>query len=114
MIRNSPRVDVVIGDLFEADAQTLVNTVNCVGVMGKGVALEFKRRFPDMFEDYKRRCERHEVKLGYPYLFRSLLPPFVLNFPTKDDWRSPARISDIVAGLEHLERNFEAWGITSM
>jgi O-acetyl-ADP-ribose deacetylase (regulator of RNase III)/uncharacterized protein YwgA len=107
-------VDVVIGDLFESPAQTLVNTVNCVGVMGKGVALEFKKRFPDMFEDYARRCARGEVKLGQPYLYRTLLPPYVLNFPTKDDWRAPARLEDIVAGLEYLEAHFRDWGITSL
>jgi O-acetyl-ADP-ribose deacetylase (regulator of RNase III) len=108
------RVDVVIGDLFESEAQTLVNTVNCVGVMGKGVALEFKKRFPEMHADYRRRCDRGEVKLGRPYLYRTLMPPFVLNFPTKDDWRSPARIEDIISGLEYLESHYEAWGISSM
>lgn len=114
MSRSNQQVDVVIGDLFESPAQTLVNTVNCVGIMGKGVALEFKKRFPDMYEDYRRRCDRREVKLGHPYLFRTLIAPFVLNFPTKDDWRSPARIEDIVAGLEYLEARYEHWGITSM
>jgi O-acetyl-ADP-ribose deacetylase (regulator of RNase III) len=57
-------VTVLIGDLFSSKTQTLVNTVNCVGVMGKGVALEFKKHFPEMFEDYEKRCKRHEVKLG--------------------------------------------------
>ena len=56
----------LIGDMFVSRAQTLVNTVNCVGVMGKGVALEFKRRFPLMFEDYVARCERKQVRLGVP------------------------------------------------
>ena len=59
----------LIGDLFASRAQTLVNTVNCVGVMGKGVALEFKKRFPAMFDDYERRCERKAVRLGEPYLY---------------------------------------------
>ncbi|MBM4351143.1 MAG: Appr-1-p processing protein, partial [Deltaproteobacteria bacterium] len=57
-------VKVLIGDLFKSKAQTWVNTVNCVGVMGKGVALEFKNHFPDMYEDYVTRCKRGEVKLG--------------------------------------------------
>lgn len=61
----------LIGDLFASRAQTLVNTINCVGVMGKGVALEFKKRFPDVFDDYAARCERKEVRLGEPYLYRS-------------------------------------------
>jgi O-acetyl-ADP-ribose deacetylase (regulator of RNase III) len=107
-------VKVVTGDLFESDAQTLVNTVNCVGVMGKGVALGFRRRFPDMYDDYLARCERGEVRLGRPYLFRRLVPPWILNFPTKDHWRSVARLSDIVRGLEYLETHYKEWGIESM
>jgi len=59
--------------------------------MGRGVALEFKRRFPEMFEDYAERCERKEVKLGEPYLYRDLGGAMVVNFPTKDHWRSPSR-----------------------
>ena len=92
-------VIVKIGDLFDSDAQTLVNTVNCVGVMGKGVALEFKNRFPDMHEDYVARCNAGQVRLGRPYLYRSLVPPWVLNFPTKDHWRSVSRLQDIQEGL---------------
>src|SRR5437667_2509521 len=102
------------GDLFESSAQTLVNTVNCVGVMGKGLALEFKKRFPDMYEDYVRRCAAGQVRLGEPYLFRALLPPWILNFPTKDHWRSVSRLADIVAGLTYLERHYRAWGIESL
>lgn len=109
-----PGVDVVVGDMFESPAQTLVNTVNTVGVMGKGVALEFKRRFPDMFEDYRRRCERGEVWLGRPYLHRRPTPPHILNFPTKAHWRAVSRLKDIVRGLEHLEQHYETWGITSL
>lgn len=107
-------VDVIIGDLFASNAQTLVNTVNCVGVMGKGVALEFKRRFPKMYEDYVARCTRHEVRLGQPYLFRHLPPPWVLNFPTKGHWRSVTKLDDIVRGLRYLIDHYEEWGITSL
>lgn len=107
-------VQVIVGDLFESNAQTLVNTVNCVGVMGKGVALDFKKRFPDMYEDYVERCARHEVHLGKPYLFRYLTPPWVLNFPTKDHWRSLTKLDDIVVGLRYLVDHYEQWGITSL
>lgn len=107
-------IKVVQGDMFESDAQTLVNTVNCVGVMGKGIALEFKRRFPEMYDDYVRRCDAHEVELGRPYLWQSLTPPFVLNFPTKNHWRSPSRLEDILRGLEYLREHYEEWGITSL
>ena len=106
-------VKVLIGDLFESKAQTWVNTVNCVGVMGKGVALEFKNRFPDMYEDYVARCKRGEVKLGRPYLFKRLVPPWILNFPTKDHWRSVANLKSIIEGLEYLLRHYKDWGIQS-
>lgn len=107
-------VRTLIGDMFESKAQTLVNTVNCVGVMGKGVALEFRRRFQDMYKDYLARCAAKKVRLGEPYLFRRLMPPWIINFPTKDDWRSVSRLSDIVAGLEYLQRHYRQWGIESL
>ncbi|MFH1009847.1 MAG: macro domain-containing protein [bacterium] len=107
-------VKVLTGDLFNSKAQTLVNTVNCVGVMGKGVALEFKNRFPDMFEDYLARCRRHEVKLGWPYLYKIHANQWILNFPTKDHWRSLSRVEDIVAGLNYLLQHYKEWGIKSL
>ncbi len=107
-------VKVLIGNLFESNAQTLVNTVNCVGIMGKGVALEFKKRFPEMFADYAERCLKKEVKLGRPYLFTALLQPWVLNFPTKDHWQSVANIDKIIEGLEYLLKKYKEWGIISL
>jgi len=107
-------VKVLIGDLFESKAQTLVNTVNCVGVMGKGVALEFRKRFPEMFEDYEQRCQRKEVRLGRPYLFKRLLPPWILNFPTKNHWRAVTNLEDIITGLDYLLAHYEQWGVASL
>lgn len=107
-------VKVLIGNIFESKAQTLVNTVNTVGVMGKGLALEFKKRFPEMFKDYADRCKRGEVRLGRPYLYIPLLPPYILLFPTKEDWRSVSRLSAIEEGLEHIKQNYKSWGITSI
>jgi O-acetyl-ADP-ribose deacetylase (regulator of RNase III)/uncharacterized protein YwgA len=107
-------IRVRVGDLFESRAQTLVNTVNCVGVMGKGVALEFRNRFTRMYADYVERWRAGQVRLGEPYLYKDLVGPWVLNFPTKDHWRSVSRLSDIEAGLEHLERHYREWGITSL
>lgn len=107
-------VTVLIGDLFESRAQTWVNTVNCVGVMGKGVALEFKKRFPDMFADYRARCQRGEVRLGRPYLYKRTVLPWILNFPTKDHWRDVAKLDAIVEGLEYLRSHYREWGITSL
>jgi uncharacterized protein YwgA len=82
--------------------------------MGKGIALEFKRRFPDMYDDYVPRCQAGEVRLGRPYLFRRASIPWILNFPTKDHWRSVARLDSIVAGLRYLKRHYRGWGITSL
>lgn len=107
-------VRVLIADLFASQAQTIVNTVNTVGVMGKGIALEFKKRFPDMYTDYKRRCDAREVRLGWPYLYRRLMPPWILNFPTKDDWRSVTRLQDIIDGMNYLEVHCKEWGIESL
>ena len=103
----------LIGDLFVSHAQTLVNTVNCVGIMGKGVALEFKKNFPEMFEDYAERCANQEVRLGEPYLFREKSGAMIVNFPTKDHWRSPSRLADIERGLDHFLSHATQWGIQS-
>jgi O-acetyl-ADP-ribose deacetylase (regulator of RNase III) len=107
-------IRVLIGDIFESKAQTLVNTVNTVGVMGKGVALGFRKRFPEMYEDYVRRCERQDVRLGRPYFYRRLVPPQVINFPTKDHWRSVSKLDDIMNGLGYLGAHIAEWGVTSL
>lgn len=107
-------INVLVGDMFASNAQTLVNTVNAEGVMGKGIALEFKKRFPAMYDDYLRRCKDGDVRLGEPYLYRGLDDHWILNFPTKDRWRSHSRIADVEAGLRHLYANYRAWGITSL
>jgi len=107
-------IQVVVGDIFESKAQTLVNTVNCVGVMGKGLALEFRRRYPEMYHDYVDRCSRHEVHLDEPYIYRYVVPPHILVFPTKEHWRSLSRLVDIEAGLAFLASHYRDWGITSI
>jgi O-acetyl-ADP-ribose deacetylase (regulator of RNase III) len=110
----SGRPSVVQGDLFASKAQTLVNTVNTVGIMGKGLALEFKKRYPAMYNDYLQRCTKHEVRLGRPYLFKQLVGPWILNFPTKDHWRSLSKLDDIIEGLEYLRDHYREWGIISL
>ena len=107
-------VKVLIGDIFKSQAQTLVNTVNTVGVMGKGIALGFRKHFPDMYDEYVRRCQRKEVRLGQPYLYRRAIPPNIINFPTKDHWRSVSNHTDIVKGLKYLEAHIRDWGVTSL
>lgn len=107
-------MQILIGDILKSKAQTLINTVNCVGVMGKGIALEFKNRFPDMYEDYVQRCQHREVKPGIPYLYKTLFPPQIINFPTKDHWKSISKVSDIERGLKHLVEYYKEWGVTSL
>ena len=104
----------LIGDLFESRAKALVNTVNCGGVMGKGIAQEFKKRLPAMFEDYRERCARKQVRLGEPYLYRDASGLVIVNFPTKDHWRSPSRLADIERGLDHFKAQAASWGLTSV
>jgi len=107
-------IKVLVGDILRSKAQTLVNTVNLVGIMGKGIAKEFKAKFPEMFDDYKRRCDSHNFKMGEPYLYKTKDGPWILNFPTKDHWRSVSKLSDIEAGLQFLEKNYRNWGIRSL
>ena len=105
---------ILVGDILQSAAQTLINTVNCVGIMGKGIALEFKNRFPEMYEDYLGRCKRGEVKPGLPYIHRSLLPPQIINFPTKDHWKSVSKVTDIERGLKYLLARYKEWGVQSL
>jgi len=83
--------------------------------MGKGIAQEFKKRYPEMFKDYNDRCTREEVQLGKPYIFKSLYDDkAIINFPTKKHWRSVSRIEDIYNGLEYLAMKYKDWGVTSI
>jgi O-acetyl-ADP-ribose deacetylase (regulator of RNase III)/uncharacterized protein YwgA len=106
-------VRVLEGDLLKSKMHALVNTVNTVGIMGKGIALAFKKRYPAMNLDYVKRCDRNEVKLGIPYVYQAD-DHLIVNFPTKEHWRSVSRLSDIVAGLDYLERHYKDWNIRSL
>ena len=107
-------VRFVRGDLFLSSAQTLSNPINCRAVMGGGLALEFRSRFPEMSQDYVQRCRRGEVRVGKPYVWRNLSGPFVLNFPTKDDWRDPSKLEHIEEGLRYLVDHCRPMGLTSL
>jgi len=107
-------VYVLVGDVLESKMQTLVNTVNCVGVMGKGIALLFKQRYPDMYRDYVKRCKNNLVKPGVPYHYSDAFGNSIINFPTKNHWRSPSRIEDIVKGLDIFVNCYKKWGINSV
>lgn len=99
--------------LLESSAQTLVNTVNCVGVMGKGLAQAFKEREPEMFAAYKRICDQRLLEPGKLWLWRGS-PSWVLNFPTKQHWRQPSRLEWIEAGLAKFVSAYESQGITEI
>src|SRR4051794_35789340 len=98
----------VSGNLFEAPVQTLVNTVNTVGVMGKGIALTFRQIYPEMFQEYRDLCERGKIDIGALYLYRDpIVNTQVLNFPTKKHWRNPSKLEYIEAGLNCFTRIYE-------
>jgi len=107
-------ISILIGDLFESKVSTLVNTVNCAGVMGKGIALEFKKKYPNMFNDYVERCNLNQVQLGKPYHYKDLSGVSIVNFPTKKHWRSPAKLEDIQTGLDEFISKYKEWGIESI
>jgi O-acetyl-ADP-ribose deacetylase (regulator of RNase III) len=102
-----------LGDLLESDAEALVNTVNCVGVMGKGIALSFKRRYPSMFRRYTELCKKGEVQLGRPYIDRND-GRTIINFPTKGHWKARSRMVDVIAGLQFLRTHIDQWNIKSL
>ncbi|MDY4340455.1 macro domain-containing protein [Xanthomonas sp. LF07-6] len=103
-----------IGDLFASHAHVHANAVNCAGIMGKGIAQAFKRRYPAMFEDYAVRCREGRVRIGEPYLYDDASGIRILNFPTKRHWRSPSRLEDIAAGLDYLAARLREWDVRSL
>lgn len=103
------------GDMFtNKKVNVLVNPINCVGVMGKGLALDFKIRYPDMFEDYSKRCRNYEVKIGEPYLYIDSSGQKIINFPTKRNWKDSSYITDIEKGLDYLIGKLDEWEIDNI
>jgi O-acetyl-ADP-ribose deacetylase (regulator of RNase III) len=110
-------IELKRGDILEAEAEALVNTVNCVGVMGRGIALQFRKAFPDNFKVYEAACKREDVRPGKMLTYETGLlagPRFIINFPTKQDWRSKSRIEDIDSGLRSLVKEIKDRGIRSV
>ena len=105
------------GDILGEPADALVNTVNCVGIMGRGVALQFKRAFPDNFKAYVIRCKQNQMRPGQVFVFErgGVVPPrYIINFPTKRHWRGKSRIEDIESGLASLAQEIQAYRICSI
>ena len=101
------------GNIFNSKAQAIVNTVNCVGIMGKGIALEFRRRYPDMFKEYQSSCEKGELKPGN-ILYHEAENIWILNFVIKRDWRQPSEIEWIESCLEEFIKSYRDKGIKSV
>lgn len=106
-------IKYIEGDIFSSPAQVIVNTVNTVGVMGKGIALEFKNRYPNMFESYKRACEKHQLSIGKLML---VYEPdhWILLFPTKQNWRYPSKLEYIESGLIKFTQTYVEKNISSI
>jgi O-acetyl-ADP-ribose deacetylase (regulator of RNase III) len=98
-------MEFTTGDILRSDAEALVNTVNCVGIMGRGIALQFKEKFPANFKAYAVACERGDLQPGRMLVFPTgwvTGPKYIINFPTKRHWRGKSRIEDIESGLGSL------------
>ena len=105
------------GDIFKTDAEALVNSVNCVGVMGRGIALQFKNMYPANFRAYAAACKREEVRPGRMFVYETgqlTNPRYIINFPTKRHWRSKSRIEDIESGIKALVQEVRTRDIRSM
>lgn len=110
------KIELKTGDLFKAGTDAIVNTVNCVGIMGRGVALQFKKAYPANFRAYEVACKLGEVQPGRMFVFETgkFSPRFIINFPTKRHWRGKSRIEDIESGLKALANEIQVRGIRSI
>ena len=106
-------ITYVVGDLFESPAKVLVNTVNTVGAMGKGIALNYKRVYPEMFKQYQYFCEQNLFDIGQLWLYKTS-HKWILNFPTKKDWRNKSTVEYIEAGLDKFVNTYDSKGIVSI
>ena len=110
-------IEFKTGDVLTENAEALVNSVNCVGVMGRGIALQFKKAFPDNFAAYAAACDREEVLPGRMFVYETQQitnPRYIINFPTKRHWRGRSRMADIDAGLEALANTIREREIRSI
>ena len=110
-------IEYKTGDILAQDAEALVNTVNCVGVMGRGIALQFKKAFPENFKSYAAACKRDEVQPGRMFVYKTgqmTNPRYIINFPTKRHWRGKSRMEDIDAGLVALSEVIRTLHIRSI
>ena len=110
-------IEYKTGDLLAEEAEALVNSVNCVGVMGRGVALQFKEAFPGNYDAYVAHCKRNEMQPGHVFVYETgatVFPRYIINFPTKRHWRGKSRLEDIESGLASLTKEIRSYGISSI
>lgn len=100
--------------VFNTPSQAIVNTVNCLGVMGAGLALEFKLRYPQMYEDYRQKCQQKQVKTGALSTYKTEDNLLIINFPTKFNWRYPSKMEWLEEGLKYFTQHYQSWGIKSV
>lgn len=116
-MKEGAMIEITKGNLIETDAEALVNTVNCVGYMGKGIALQFKKAFPENFRVYEQACKKKQVKPGKMFVFETgsmLNPKYIINFQTKRHWRGKSKLEDIESGLKALVKEIRERSIRSV
>ena len=101
------------GNIFTTQCQTIVNTINCVGVMGAGIAFEFRLRYPDMFKKYKELCDNHIIEIGKLWIYKTE-NKWILNFPTKYTWKEDSKIEYLEKGLKKFVESYQEKGVTSI
>ena len=101
-------------NIFDSQCQTIVNTVNCVGVMGKGLALEMKKRYPNMFDKYKDYCDKGLIDIGKLWLYKHSDDKWILNFPTKKHWKNGSEYEYIEEGMKKFVETYKEKGITTI
>lgn len=106
-------IEIIKGNIFATEAQTIVNTVNCVGVMGAGIAYEFRLRYPKMYERYVEICKAKQLQIGTLWIYKTD-NKWILNFPTKYDWKFESKVEYLERGLQKFLETYKDKGIQSI
>lgn len=107
-------IKIIRGNIFTTDCQSIVNTVNCVGVMGAGIAYEFRLRYPEMYEKYQELCKNNMLDIGKLWIYKKNENKWIINFPTKYHWKYPSKIEYLEKGLKKFVSTYEDKGIVSV
>jgi len=117
LVKKISNIEIISGNIFDTEMQTITITVNCVGVMGKGIALEMKKRCKPAYENYQNLCENKDMQMGEPVIYDDeevLKDKNILFFPTKFDWRNKSELFQIKKGLEYFAKNYDEMGVESI